>query len=165
MFGTAIGAVFKLKKYPKLKWTLTSITSLLVIFVVFGIWFLSLLPKEEMEEKRKIQETSSVENISYLSENVMVQSSNMPVFTWQDGVFDDTKIYFHVVSNANDDLLSGTYTFEKRFQYYKLDNVVLNITEEIPPILETGEGYDFALLAVSEDNWVNLFSTVPFNIP
>ncbi len=101
----------------------------------------------------------------YLSENVRVQSSNMPVFTWQDGVFDDTKIYFHVVSNANNDLLSGTYTFEKRFQYYKLDNVVLNITEEIPPILETGESYDFTLLAVSEDNWVNLFSTVPFNIP
>ena len=42
-----IGVIFKLKKYPKLKWTLISITSLLVVFIIFGIWFLSLLPREE----------------------------------------------------------------------------------------------------------------------
>jgi putative intracellular protease/amidase len=71
VLGVAIGVVFELKKYPKLKWTLISITSLLVIFIIFGIWFLSLLPKEEMKEKRKTQKTSSVENLSYLSENVI----------------------------------------------------------------------------------------------
>ncbi|GMN09930.1 hypothetical protein MTsPCn9_19730 [Croceitalea sp. MTPC9] len=100
----------------------------------------------------------------YLPENVMVQPSNMPIFTWRDGVFDDSKIYFHVVSNGNNNLLSGTYTFDKMFQYYKLDNVVLNITEQEPPTLETDQNYNFTLLAVSEDNWVNLFSVVPFNI-
>ena len=100
----------------------------------------------------------------YLPENVTVQPSNMPTFTWQDGSFDDSKIYFHVVSNENNDLLSGTYTFDKTFQYYKLDNVVLNITEEEPPILEPDENYNFTLLAVSEDNWVNLFSVVPFTV-
>ncbi|MEM8847689.1 MAG: hypothetical protein AAGD17_11360 [Bacteroidota bacterium] len=100
----------------------------------------------------------------YLSENVMTDFSmgNMPEFTWMDGVFTDSRIYFHVVTNALNDFLSGTYTFERRFQYYKLDNVVLNITEETPPNLTPETPYNFTLLAVSEDNWVNLFSEIPF---
>ncbi|PRX56414.1 hypothetical protein [Flagellimonas meridianipacifica] len=102
----------------------------------------------------------------YLSENVMTDLSmgTMPQFTWEDGRFTDSRIYFHVVTNAFNDFLSGTYTFERRFQYYKLDNVVLNITEETPPILTPGTPYGFTLLAVSEDNWVNLFSEIPFEL-
>ncbi|MEM9075760.1 MAG: hypothetical protein AAGC43_01930 [Bacteroidota bacterium] len=101
----------------------------------------------------------------YLSENVMTDFSmgTMPEFTWQDGVFTDSRIYFHVITNAANDFLSGTYTFERRFQYYKLDNVVLNITEETPPDLLPETSYNFNLLAVSEDNWVNLFSEIPFS--
>ncbi len=100
----------------------------------------------------------------YLPQNVMVNTEmvSMPLFNWQDGSFDDTKIYFHVVSDVRNNLLSGTYTFEKQFQYYKLDNVVLNITEEVPPILQEDVAYNFTLLAVSEDNWVNLFSEISF---
>jgi len=71
VLGIVIGTIFKLKKYPKLKWTLTSITSLLVIFIIFGIWFLSLLPTEEMKERTRAAETSSIENLSYLSENII----------------------------------------------------------------------------------------------
>lgn len=101
----------------------------------------------------------------YLPQNVTVASNTtMPIFEWEDGVFDDTVIYFQAVTTANNDLLSGTYTFDKRFQYYNLDNVVLNITEEEPPNLEIGLDYGFTLLAVSEDNWVNLYSTVFFNV-
>jgi len=66
-----IGAISKLKKYPKLKWTLISITSLLVIFIIFGIWFASLLPREEMRERFKTIETSSIDSIPYLSEDVI----------------------------------------------------------------------------------------------
>ncbi len=102
----------------------------------------------------------------YLDENVTIDaSSTMPVFTWEDGTFDDSVIYFHVISDANNDLLSGTYTFERSFQYYNLSNVVLNITEVVPPpdLLNDFE-YNFSLLAVSEDNWVNLFAEIPFTI-
>ncbi len=101
----------------------------------------------------------------YLSENVMtdVSMGNMPLFTWTDGIFADSRIYFHIISDAADELLSGTYTFERRFQYYKLDNVVLNITEETPPILTPNTPYNFTMLAVSEDNWVNLFSEITFD--
>jgi len=64
-----------LKKYPiikrTLKWTLISSTSLLVILIIFGIWFVSLLPREEMRERLKTIESSSIDSIPYLFENVI----------------------------------------------------------------------------------------------
>ena len=100
----------------------------------------------------------------YLQDNVTVNTNEpaMPQFEWVDGLFDDSRIYFHVVANENNDLLSGTYTFERQFQYYNLENVVLNITRETPPALLPNLPYSFTMLAVSEDNWVNLFSEIPF---
>ena len=69
VLGVGVGAIFKLKKYPKLKWTLTSITGLLMILIVFGLWFVSLLPREEMKERSKNLESSTVSNIPYLHQN------------------------------------------------------------------------------------------------
>ncbi|QCW98687.1 hypothetical protein FGM00_00570 [Aggregatimonas sangjinii] len=101
----------------------------------------------------------------YLPQNISVDSSStMPNFTWQDGAYSDTKIYFQVVSDSAENLLSGTYTFERNFQYYDLENVVLNITKNNPSALKSGNSYGFSLLAVSEDNWVNQFSSVSFTI-
>lgn len=101
----------------------------------------------------------------YITQNVSVDAStNMPNFMWEDGRYNDTKIYFHVVSNTTNNLLSGTYTFERNFQYYNLDNVVLNVTQKTPPTLNSGTSYNFTLLGVSEDNWVNLFSEIPFQV-
>lgn len=102
----------------------------------------------------------------YLDQNVQVDTSSMmPIFSWEDGTFDDSIIYFHVVSDTANNLFSGTYTFDRTFQYYNLDNVVLNITEVVPPPeLQDNTDYNFTLLAVSEDNWVNLFAERPFTI-
>jgi len=83
---------------------------------------------------------------------------------WDEGKYKDSKIYFHVISDDANNVLSGTYTFERNFQYYKLDNVVLNVTQGTPPVLESGAFYNFTLLGVSEDNWVNLFSEIPFQV-
>ncbi|CAM1359381.1 hypothetical protein [Tenacibaculum xiamenense] len=80
----------------------------------------------------------------------------MPEFSWMDGLVRENVIYFQVITNQGGDLLSGTYTYEKMFQYYKLDNVVLNVTRETPPALQMGMNYGFTLMGVSEDNWVNL---------
>ncbi len=99
--------------------------------------------------------TKPTEFVNEVMINTM--SSGMPIFNWQDGTIAEHKIYFQVISDANNELLSGTYTFEKQFQYYKLDNVVLNITREIPPQLDPMDSYNFTLMGVSEDNWVNLF--------
>ncbi|WOD44445.1 hypothetical protein [Hwangdonia lutea] len=82
--------------------------------------------------------------------------STMPSFTWEDDAFGDNAIYFQVVSDAQNNLLSGTYTYDNHFQYYNTSNVVLNITTQLtPPPLITGNNYNFTLMDVSEDNWVN----------
>ncbi|QLG45779.1 hypothetical protein [Costertonia aggregata] len=108
------------------------------------------------------QETKPTE---YLPQNVSINaSSNMPIFSWTDGTYDDTVIYFQVVSDQLGNLISGTYTIEKNFQFYKLDNVVLNITKSTPENLNRNQPYKFTMLAVSEDNWVNLFTEVDFTI-
>ncbi len=101
----------------------------------------------------------------YLPQNITVDTTTtMPYFSWEDGAYDDTKIYFQVVSDAQNNLLSGTYTFERLFRYYELDNVVLNVTKGTPPELRNETTYGFSLLAVSEDNWVNQFSEIKFQL-
>ena len=88
--------------------------------------------------------------------------SGMPDFIWQDNPVGDNAIYFQVLSDENDNLLSGTYTYENRFQYYNTSNVVLNVTTESPPVLILNENYNFTLMDVSLDNWVNWVIQKPF---
>ena len=92
------------------------------------------------------------------STNVAIDlsQSTFPKFTWNDGMIKENAIYFQVVTDQNNELLSGTYTYDKWFQYYFLNNVVLNITREAPPELLPGNEYNFVMMGVSLDNWVNL---------
>lgn len=87
--------------------------------------------------------------------NINQDTSGMPLFTWVDDAFGDNAIYFQVVTDENDNLLSGTYTNENQFQYYNISNVVLNVTTQIPPELIPNNNYNFTLMDVSLDNWVN----------
>ena len=59
------------KKYPILTWSLISFVSLIVILVSFGLWFMSLLPVDEMRGRLKAVKTSSAENLPYLSQNII----------------------------------------------------------------------------------------------
>ncbi len=87
-----------------------------------------------------------------------------PRFEWTDGIIDENVIYFQVISDTDGNLISGTYTYETNFTFYNLDNVVLNITPEGDvPALIPDETYLFTLMAVSEDNWVNLFGQKEFH--
>lgn len=101
------------------------------------------------------------------SSNVAIDfnQNTSPKFTWQDGVIKENAIYFQVISTKNNDLLSGTYTYDTWFQYYVLDNVVLNITKIKPANLKLKEDYNFTLMGVSLDNWVNLVVQKQFSIP
>ncbi|CAM1356461.1 hypothetical protein [Tenacibaculum halocynthiae] len=92
------------------------------------------------------------------STSVSIDTSTplMPKFSWGDGKVKENAIYFQVVTNSDNDLLSGTYTYDKWFQYYKTGNVVLNVTRDSPPILIKNKEYHFTMMGVSEDNWVNL---------
>ncbi|WP_298530692.1 hypothetical protein [uncultured Algibacter sp.] len=91
-------------------------------------------------------------------------SFGMPIFNWEDNPVGDNAIYFQVVSDRNNSLLSGTYTYENQFQYYKTDNLVLNVTTQTPPDLFPKEEYNFTLMDVSSDNWVNWVVQKPFEV-
>lgn len=93
------------------------------------------------------------------------QSQNLsPIFTWQDGIIDENVIYFHAITDGNGDLLSGTYTTDRTWQFYDLSNVVLNIRDVTPvPALFPNQQYQYTMLAVSIDNWVNLIIQHEFN--
>lgn len=87
-----------------------------------------------------------------------------PRFTWQDGRTPENAIYFHAITDGNGDLLSGTYTFDKTWQFYDLSNVVLNIRDVTPsPALLLNAQYQYHMLAVSLDNWVNLITQHSFD--
>lgn len=53
------------KKYPILKWVLIVFTGLLLLIVSFALWFKGLLPPRDTAI-----ETSTVENLPYVSENI-----------------------------------------------------------------------------------------------
>ncbi|WP_299678210.1 hypothetical protein [uncultured Dokdonia sp.] len=103
------------------------------------------------------------QNTNFTTEVTIDQSQiGMPLFNWETILQPLDAIYFQVVSDASNELLSGTYTFEPQFRYYQLDNVVLNITEEIPPELASQTLYGFTVMGVSEDNWVNTLLQAEF---
>ncbi len=56
-----------LKKYPILKWTLIVFSSLIVLLVAFGWWFMNLLPSKDPNKDVTITQVS---DIPYLSEDV-----------------------------------------------------------------------------------------------
>ncbi len=86
-----------------------------------------------------------------------------PAFSWEDGRTHENAIYFHALLDANNDLVSGTYSFDRQFQFYDLSNVVLNIRDITPaPSLVANERYNFLVMGVSVDNWVNLILDTSF---
>jgi hypothetical protein len=81
-----------------------------------------------------------------------------PKFTWSDFGIIDNDIYFQVLTDEEDAFISGIYTRDNFFQYYDTSNtdqnLVINTTP--PPALVVGNTYNFTLMAISKDNWVNL---------
>jgi hypothetical protein len=87
-----------------------------------------------------------------------------PEFNWEDGIINENVIYFQVISDQDGNLISGTYTYEKNFTFYDLSNVVLNIKDVEPaPVLLPNASYRITMMAVSEDNWVNLLCEKEFS--
>jgi hypothetical protein len=69
----------------------------------------------------------------------------------------------NVVSDTAGNLVSGTYTEQKHFQFYGLNNVVMNGHDvQPPPTSRPDSAYTFTLMGVSKDNWVNLMAMEPF---
>lgn len=81
-----------------------------------------------------------------------------PNFTWSDFGITDNAIYFEAISTtAADEFVSGTFTYDKVFNYFDTSNVVQNINiPETPGSLVKDTEYLFTMMGISDDNWVNL---------
>lgn len=84
--------------------------------------------------------------------------SLMPTFTWDDFGITDNNIYFHVLADEDSNFLSGIYTREKTYTHYDTSTTDQNlvVNTQTPADLELNTTYNFTIMAVSEDNWVNL---------
>jgi len=61
-----------------------------------------------------------------------------------------------IITFFENDTLHISNPIRLKHQSKPTDNVVLNITRETPPQLDPEQSYQFTLMGVSEDNWVNL---------
>lgn len=93
----------------------------------------------------------------------VTENGTTPYFEWQDGITPENVIYFQVVTDMQNNVVSATYTYDKHWQFYDLSNVVLNVHDVNPsPSLLPNQDYKFILMGVSEDNWVNLMGEKVF---
>jgi putative intracellular protease/amidase len=70
------------KKYRVLKWAIAVFASLVVILVVFGIWFMSLIPPQE-----EGLENTSVKDLAYVSDNsIPTRGKILAVVTSTDSI-------------------------------------------------------------------------------
>ncbi|WP_196889667.1 hypothetical protein [Aureivirga sp. CE67] len=93
---------------------------------------------------------------NWISEvNITKHEDLRPSFEWSASVHDNSFVFFEVISELEGDLLSGTYTYEPEFTYLDFSNVSLSVHHQTPPELEAEKSYNFTMMGVSEDNWVN----------
>ena len=117
-----------------------------------------LLLSNPIRLKYPVQQTQMGNELVHIQTN-----RTEPIFRWTDGAVKNNAIYFEVVSDSAGNLISGTYTDEKHWQFYHLDNVMFKIHDvHPPPTLEPETAYTFTLMGVSKDNWVNMMARKPF---
>ncbi len=87
-----------------------------------------------------------------------------PQFSWNESETVEDAIYFQVLLSENNTFISGTYTFDPFFRYYDITNLVLTINTTTPPELILASNYQFTVLGVSKDNWVNTYSNKNFTV-
>jgi len=139
--------------------------------------FLNYFKRTEIENERWAIVTYKVDNTIHYCNPIRLKLSTQPSvydpsvvtidktvsvqpkFTWTDGGTTDNFIYFQVITDQDDNVVSATYTKDQQFKYYDISNVVIKLTEDpLNPSLNPSSLYKFTLMGVSEDNWVNLIS-------
>jgi len=72
-------------------------------------------------------------------------------------------IFFHLLTDIDGNVVSGTYSTENTFSYYDLANVVLNVSPGTPPAsLSTGNTHRMTIMGVGSNNWVNFIRDATF---
>ena len=116
-------------------------------------------------EPIKIQNQSS--QTQWLTESdlkITYSQTSIPQFNWQDYVNTEDKMYLQVIEDVGNNFLSGTFTEDYRFKYLDNSNVIDSIHTETPPALIFDDKYNFTLMRISNDNWVNLVIKESFTV-
>lgn len=92
----------------------------------------------------------------------IIESGVNPEFDWSFENEPNNVIYFSVVSDKEDNMISGTYTNNKFWTFYSLSNVVLNVTPNPNPALSPDSEYNYNMMGISDDNWVHTFVSRTF---
>ncbi len=100
--------------------------------------------------------TSDISSITTVTEN-----GTTPAFDWTPENEPSNVIYFSIVADNANNLISGVYTYDKFWTFYDLSNVVLNVSPPNPS-LTSGDSYNYTLMGVSEDNWVHTMAMQSF---
>jgi len=109
--------------------------------------------------KASVSPTNDISNVI-----VVTESGVNPSFNWENDNEPNNVIFFSVVSDEQDDFVSGTYTYDQFWTFYDLSNVVLNITESTP-VLQANSSYYYTMMGVSVDNWVHSMAMKKFVTP
>lgn len=98
--------------------------------------------------------TSDGSNLLTITEN------ENPTFFWEDTNQNQNAIYFQVVVDASNRVLSATYTRDAFFTYNDWSNVLLNVSPLGAPFpLNENDIHRIIIMGVDSDNWVRtLFS-------
>lgn len=91
--------------------------------------------------------------------NLDFSTALQPKFSWNPAV--DNQFYHQVVSDVNDNFLTGTFTELPTFRYGSFNNVIDVISLNIPDLV-LNEDYKFTLFAIDVEFWVNVISTRDF---
>ena len=83
-------------------------------------------------------------------------------FDWSVQSYDVNAFFVEIMKNNSETVLSLTFTNDSNFQYFNLENVTLNLSETAPPDLELGDDYEFTVLDIGVDNWINSIYRQPF---
>jgi len=84
-------------------------------------------------------------------------------FIWPEDPGDNV-IYFQLLTDGTDRVVSATYTVAPEFTYYQTDNVVLNVSPGTPPasLSATDGPYRMTVMGVGANNWVNFIRDASF---
>jgi len=99
--------------------------------------------------KASVFPTNDIANLTVVTEDGIT-----PHFDWSADNDTNNVIFFSVVSDAQNDFISGTYTYDKFWTFYDVSNVVLNITDGTP-VLQINSPYHYTMMGVSVDNWIH----------
>jgi hypothetical protein len=117
----------------------------LVTYVIQGVLRIS----EPIKLNNTSKSTAYSDDVS-----INYKTTIEPNFTWEDGARNESVIYFQVISDEEENFISGTKTADTFFQYY--DETTDNINTTAPKNLVEDEVYNFTMMGIGEDNWVNI---------